>query len=118
VVWLGVVVYRSLEAIETTLREVSELAAPGSRLLASYSIPREMMDSDSREFDDLARAAATSGGEPHTTFLSPEQMEGRAQRAGWRTVRSVNPVNLSRYYANRTDDLSPVSYEWFLVADA
>jgi methyltransferase (TIGR00027 family) len=116
--WLGVVVYLSIEAVESTLRTMSELAAPGSRLLASYTVPRGLMDSDSREFDDLARAAAAEGGEPHVSFLAPDEIETIAGRAGWHTVRSADPSSLSSYFAGRTDGLTPVGYEWILVADA
>lgn len=115
--WLGVVVYLPIEAIESTSRTMGELAAPGSRLVASYTVPRGHMDSDSQEFDDLARAAAADGGEPHISFLTPDEMETIARRAGWLTVRSVEPSSLAPYFADRTDGLTPVSYERLLVAD-
>lgn len=46
--WMGVVVYLQEDAIETTLREVADLAASGSRLLASYTVTQDLMDADSR----------------------------------------------------------------------
>jgi methyltransferase (TIGR00027 family) len=116
--WMGVIVYLSVEAVDLTLRTVRELSGPGSRLVASYAVTRELMDSDSREFDDLARASSASGGEPHVTFLAPQEIENMARLANWSTVHSVDPSTLAPWFANRTDGLGPMSYEWFLVADA
>jgi methyltransferase (TIGR00027 family) len=116
--WMGVIVYLSVEAVDLTLRTVRELSGPGSRLVASYTVTRDLMDSNSREFDDLARASSAAGGEPHITFLAPREMENMARRANWSTVHSVDPSSLASWFANRTDGLAPVSYEWFLVTDA
>ena len=116
--WLGVVVYLPLEAVGAGLRSVGSLAAPGSRLITSYTVPRELMDADALEFDDLARAASAADGEPHVTFLTPDAMEALARAAGWPSVESIDPLSFAPWFEHRRDGLRPVSYEWILVADA
>jgi methyltransferase (TIGR00027 family) len=116
--WMGVVVYLHPEAVESTLCEVAELSAPGSRLLASYTVTPDLMDSDSREFDQLARAASAEGGEDHITALRADEIEGMARDAGWRTVGSVDPSTFAPWFSDRRDGLTPASYERILVADA
>jgi methyltransferase (TIGR00027 family) len=116
--WLGVIVYLPLEAIESTLSSVAALSAPGSELVASYCVPRELMDPASREFDALAREASAAGGEPHISFVAPDEIETIARTAGWPVVRSVAPSSLTAWFAGRSDRLAPVSYEWFLVAES
>ena len=96
---------------------MSALSAPGSRLIATYTVSRDLMDADSREFDDLAREASKASGEPHVTFLAPKEMETIARQAGWPTVNSVNPTSFAPWFANRSDGLVPARYEWLLVAD-
>ncbi len=116
--WLGVVVYLDIEAVASTLREIAELAAPGSRLIVSYTVTPDLMDPGSREFADLARAASLDAGEPHLSAFAPAEIEGMAREAGWPRVHSVDPWSLAPWFSNRHDGLAPASYEWLLVADA
>ncbi len=115
--WLGVIVYLTVEAVESTFGSVVQMAAPRSRLIASYTVTKDLMDSASREFDDLARAASAEGDEPHITFMAPGDIEKIAKRAGFADVRSVDPSSFLPWFSQRTDGLRPVSYEWILVAD-
>ncbi len=115
--WMGVVVYLHIDAVESTLRDVAGLAAPGSRLLASFTVTPELMDSDSREFDELARAASAEGGEDHITALAPTEIEAIARRAGWLRAESVDPSSFAGWFSNRDDGLTPASYERILVAE-
>jgi methyltransferase (TIGR00027 family) len=116
--WLGVIVYLPIEAVRRTMTAVLDLAAPRSRLIATYTVTRDLMDADSREFDDLAREASKATGEPHVTFLAPEEMETIARQAGWPTANSLNPLSFAPWFAHRSDGLVPARYEWLLVADA
>jgi methyltransferase (TIGR00027 family) len=115
--WMGVVVYLHTDAVESTLCDVAALAAPGSRLLASYTVAPDLMDADSREFGDLARAASAENGEDHITVLGADEIEGMARDAGWRTATSVDPSSFAPWFSNRSDGLTPASYERILVAD-
>jgi methyltransferase (TIGR00027 family) len=115
--WMGVVVYLRADAVESTLRDVAALAAPGSRLLASYTVTPDLMDADSREFDDLAREASAESGEDHVTAFAPNKIETMALISGWQSAHSVNPASFFSWFHQRGDRLTPASYEWLLVAD-
>jgi methyltransferase (TIGR00027 family) len=116
--WLGVVLYLELGAIAATMREIAELSAPGTRLIVSYTVTSDLMDAGSREFADLARAAAGDAGEPHLSVFAPAEIEGMARDAGWTGVHSIDPSSFAPWFSNRRDGLAPASYEWLLVADA
>jgi methyltransferase (TIGR00027 family) len=115
--WMGVIVYLHADAVASTLRDVAALAAPGSRLLGSYTVTPDLMDADSREFDDLARAASAETGEDHVTVFAPNTIEAMALASGWQSARSVDPTSFGPWFFERSDGLTPASYEWFLVTD-
>jgi len=116
--WLGVIVYLEVEAIATKMSEIAELSPSGSRLIVSYTVTPDLMDPGSREFADLARAAARGAGEPHLSVFTPAEIEGLARDAGWASVHSVDPSSFAPWFSKRCDGLAPASYEWLLVADA
>lgn len=115
--WMGVVVYLEVDAITFMLHESAEMAASGSRFLASYTVVPNLMDQASREFDALARAAAAESGEDHVSAFSPEEIEAIAIDGGWATARSVDPASFEGWFSQRADGLRPAFYEWLLVAD-
>jgi methyltransferase (TIGR00027 family) len=115
--WLGVIQYLPLAAVGSTLRAVAGLAAPGSRLVASYGVPDELMDPASVEFTELTRVFTARIGEPQITWVAPSDMEAVALAAGWQRVRSVDPSSFAPWFAGRTDGLEPVRAEWLLVAE-
>ena len=115
--WLGVIQYLPLAAVQATLGAVAGLAAPGSRLVASYGVPDELMDPAAREFTELTRVFTASIGEPQITWVAPSELEAVARAAGWPRVRSVDPSSLAPWFAGRTDGLGPVRAEWLLVAE-
>jgi methyltransferase (TIGR00027 family) len=114
---LGVIQYLPLAAVQSTLSAVAELAAPGSKLVASFGVPDELMDAASVEFAQLSRAFTARIGEPQITWVAPSDMEANARAAGWPRVRSVDPSSLAPWFAGRTDGLRPVRAEWLLIAE-
>jgi len=114
--WMGVIVYLEVGSIEATLRATADLGAPGSRMLASFTVTTDLMDSDSREFDQLARAASAASGEDHLTALGPREIEAIARNAGWRRAETVDPSSFAVWFSGRDDGLRPASYEQILVA--
>ncbi len=115
--WLGVIQYLPLAAVRSTLGAVAGLAASGSKLVASYGVPDELMEPASREFTELTRAFTARIGEPQITWVAPGELEALARVAGWPRVRSVDPSSLAPWFAGRTDGLEPVGAEWLLVAE-
>jgi O-methyltransferase involved in polyketide biosynthesis len=90
--WLGVIQYLPLAAVRSTLRAVAGLAAPGSKLLASYGVPDDLMEPASVQFTELTRVFTARIGEPQITRLAPSDIEAVARAAGWPHVRSVDPL--------------------------
>jgi O-methyltransferase involved in polyketide biosynthesis len=115
--WLGVIQYLPLEAVQSTLRAVAGLAAPGSKLVASYGVPDELMEPASVEFTELTRVFTARIGEPQITWVAPSDIEAVARTAGWPRVNSVDPASFALWFAGRTDGLTPVRAEWLLVAE-
>lgn len=115
--WMGVAVYLGVDAITSMLRDAAELAASGSRFLGSYTVPPDLMDAESREFADLARAASAESGEDHVSAFAPEEIEVIVNRAGWHNTRSVDPSSFEGWFSQRDDGLAPASYEWLFVAE-
>jgi len=85
------------------------LAAPRSKLVASYGVTDDLMEPASREFAELGRAFAARVGEPLITWVAPSDMEAVARAAGWPHVGSVDPSSFAPWFAERTDGLEPVS---------
>jgi methyltransferase (TIGR00027 family) len=115
--WLGVAVYLGIDAITSMLRDTAELAASGSRFVGSYVVTSDLMDADSREFADLARAASAESGEEHVSAFAPEHIESIVNSAGWRNTRSVDPSSFEGWFSQRGDGLTSASYEWLFVAE-
>jgi methyltransferase (TIGR00027 family) len=115
--WLGVIQYLSLEAVQSTLHAVARLAAPGSKLVASYGVTDDFMEPASVQFTALTRAFTAQIGEPQITWVAPDEMEAVARAAGWPRVRSVDPLLFAPWFAGRTDGLEPVRAEWLLIAE-
>jgi len=115
--WLGVIQYLSHEAVQSTLQAVARLAAPGSKLVASYGVTDDFMEPASVQFTALTRAFTAQIGEPQITWVTPDAMEAGARAAGWPRVRSVDPLSFAPWFAGRTDGLEPVRAEWLLVAE-
>jgi methyltransferase (TIGR00027 family) len=116
--WLGVIQYLPLAAVGSTLGAVAGLAAPGSKLVASYGVPDELMDPASVEFTELTRVFTARIGEPQITWVAPSDLEAVARAAGWPRVRSVDPSSFAPWFDGRTDGLEPVRAEWLLVAES
>jgi O-methyltransferase involved in polyketide biosynthesis len=114
---LGVIQYLPLKAVRSTLRAVAGLAVPGSKLVASYGVTKELMDPASRQFTERTRVFTAVIGEPQVTWVAPGDIDALARAAGWPRVESVDPSSFAPWFAGRTDGLEPVRAEWLLVAE-
>ncbi|WP_142682774.1 class I SAM-dependent methyltransferase [Chitinophaga polysaccharea] len=112
----GVTLYLTREAIFATLRQMAALA-PGSKLAMTFYLPLDLMEEEDRPLQLIAEKGARAAGTPFISFFSPEEMQALAQEAGFEEVEIVSSGNIARrYFAGRTDGLSPASGEEFLVA--
>lgn len=115
--WLGVILYLPLDVVQSTLHAVEALAAPGSKIIASYGVVDDRMELASQQFAEFGRAFTARVGEPQITWVAPADIEAVARAAGWPRVTSVDPASFYPWFAERADGLEPVRYEWLLVAD-
>ena len=103
--WMNTIPYLTNEATESSLREIREIMAPGSRLLLNYSgeVP---LTAEQAEY--LARLGEITGGggEPFKSKWKPEEFETLLDSCGYRVVEHATEVDLNeRYYTGRTDGL-------------
>lgn len=99
--WLGVMVYLSMEAIDSILGLVVSLA-PTSRIVFTFTQQRGY------EGPDSIAARAAAGGEPWRTFFSPEELTDKLRGLGFSGISILDPEEARRqYYSDRTDDLPP-----------
>ena len=125
--WLGVTMYLTEPAIDATLSTVLSFAK-GSEIVLTFATreaPRPEILSrpaieGSRE-EALNRQAAESKGsssklaeivaaigEPWLTYYEPDEIDRKLRRAGFADVLLVTPdIATQRYFAGRTDELSP-----------
>jgi O-methyltransferase involved in polyketide biosynthesis len=114
--WLGVIPYLTPDAIETTLRCLTKCAA-GSEIALTYMISVPFMEEIGRTFYDRFSSVAISVGEPFQTTLSPEEAEAIVRRCGLEVLDHPTRDDVhARYFAGRTDDLTPITFEQLLTA--
>jgi len=114
--WLGVVPYLTPDAIETTLRCVAK-CAPASEITLSYMISPPLMAEIGRTFLDRFSGLAAGAGEPLRTAHTPEEAEAVVRRCGLHVADHPTRDDIeARYFAGRSDELSPITFEQFLVA--
>ncbi len=112
----GVSMYLTKEAIQTTLRQVAEMA-DGSVLAMTFMLPLDLTDATERPMQESVEAAAARLGTPFISHYSPTEMVEMCRAAGFSAAQHVSPDDLTaRYFAGRTDGLRPPSAEQMIVA--
>jgi methyltransferase (TIGR00027 family) len=117
VIWLGVTPYLSLGAIDTTLADLAEVCAPGSRLIVDYITAGVVAARTQwRSAGRIARLVARRG-EPYRSdfteagldaLLSAHGFEPREHMSVSALLRRYDPANKSRLTAD----------DWLAVATA
>jgi len=87
--WEGVMHYLTAEAVDTTIRSIASLSAPGSRLVFTY-IHSGLLDG-SVSFGDMGRVPATlrKAGETWTFGLRPEELPDYLDGRGFSLVTDI-----------------------------
>ncbi|WP_051054538.1 class I SAM-dependent methyltransferase [Frankia sp. QA3] len=112
----GVSMYLSRDATVATLRQVAALA-PGSTLAMTFMLPLELVEPAERPLRQVTERTARAAGTPFVSFFAPAEMLALARDAGLAQARHVSAVSLARrYFAGRSDGLTPSSAEELLVA--
>ena len=116
IVSTGVTQYITVDAITTTLRQAAALA-PGTTVVATFILPRGLVDPGDRELRTVTEERAAARGFPWISFYTPEDILSLAVAAGFDDVRHVSPSDLNaRYFAARRDGLRSRSGEHLIVA--
>jgi methyltransferase (TIGR00027 family) len=114
--WLGVTAYLEVHAIETMLRNVA-LATPASEIVLTYCPPESHLDEFSREFRRTILRVAADAGEPLKTILAPADANALVERCGLHVADHPDHDDIhQRYFATRTDGLTPHNHERLITA--
>ena len=109
--WLGVTQYLSSAVVLGTLREIAEMAAPGSEIVFQFVVPAATLTpSESPLVMALADSAAAAG-EPWLSYFEPDEMEAHLRQVGFGKIYHFGPEQAhERYLAGRTDGLRVPAY--------
>jgi methyltransferase (TIGR00027 family) len=114
----GVSMYLTKEAIRQVLDRVACFPS-GSTLVMTFMLPPDLLDAADRAGLQAAADGARRSGTPFISFYTPDEILAAASDAGFPTVRHVSGTSLGeRYFAERTDGLTPSSGEDLLIAIA
>ena len=114
--WLGVSMYLTVDAIDTTLRTVAR-CGPGSEIVLTYAPDPRHLDDLGRRYREIAKVLVAALGEPSITFLTREDAEALCGRSGLQVVDHPDqPELVRRYFAGRPDGMVPSSAEAVLTA--
>jgi O-methyltransferase involved in polyketide biosynthesis len=109
--WLGVTQYLSSSAVLSTLREIAELAAPGSEIVFQFVVPAETLAGEERSLVTILAARAAAVGEPWLSFFEPQELEAHLRQIGFGKVFHFGPQQATeRYLLGRTDGLRLPAY--------
>ena len=80
--WIGVTMYLTLDAIEATLRTISE-CMPGSQVALTYNQPHHVLDDMALQVTRTFGAIATEMGEPFVSLFVPDEIECLLRNLGF-----------------------------------
>jgi len=103
--WLGVVPYRTREAVRATVGLLGSFAR-GSEVVFDYSLPREALGEREQMMLDSMADRVRLAGEPFKLFLMPEELAAELAAVGLRVVEDLDgPAMSRRLFEGRTDGL-------------
>jgi methyltransferase (TIGR00027 family) len=116
VVSTGVTQYLTHQANTALLGQIAALA-PGTTAAITFMLPVELLPHDERPATQAATDGARRSGTPFISLYGPDAFVALARHAGFREVRHVSTAEIrQRYFAERTDGLSPAHGEQLIVA--
>jgi methyltransferase (TIGR00027 family) len=99
--WLGVTMYLTEKAIESTFRFIASMP-PGGGVAFDYAIPVESLSWMGR----MAMRRVAAAGEPFRTFFDPGVLKARLAGMGFHDIEDVGADEINaRYFSNRSDKL-------------
>lgn len=114
--WLGVLMYLTDDAVETTFRTIAACAR-GSEVVFSYRGEDSVLDDAGREIIAILEPLAAESGEPLQPGRSAKEIEGLVAGCGLRVEALPGNQDITdRYLAGRPDGLVPWTIELLGVA--
>ena len=112
----GVSLYLTKEIINTTLNQITKLAA-GSTLAMTFYLPMRLLDEEDKAMQEIAEKGTREASTPMISFFTPQEILTLAKKTGFKDANTISTKDMvQNYFANRTDDLLPASGEVFLLA--
>ena len=106
--WLGTTYYLTKDAIRETLGCIAAVAAPGSRLVLDYKLPRHLIPEQGLPLNDKLERLVKRLGEPMISEFTPEELTEEMARIGWTELESLPPqAQERRYLQDRSDIVAP-----------
>ena len=106
--WLGTTYYLTKDAIRETLGYIAAVAAPGSRLVLDYKLPRHLIPEQGLPLNDKLERLVKRLGEPMISDFTPEELNAEMARIGWAELASLPPqAQAQRYLQDRSDIVAP-----------
>ncbi|WP_225731370.1 MULTISPECIES: SAM-dependent methyltransferase [unclassified Nocardia] len=91
VIWLGVVVYLTGDAIRATLRYLAGLA-PGTEVVLDYAQPVRAVTPEEQAMAEVRDARLAALGERWLSLFTPEEMAGELRAAGFEVAEDLDPA--------------------------
>ena len=114
-VWLGVSMYLTQNAIETTLKAIAAASPAGAALVLDYA-DEGIFSSKTRRVQNML-AMALAGGEPMKTCFSKEELERTLAARGFRLTECLTSRDIDeRYFSGRGDELSAFEHIGYAFA--
>ena len=109
--WLGVTQYLSPAVVLGTLREIAEMATPGSEIVFQFVVPAATLTPSGVSLVMTLADSAAAAGEPWLSFFEPGEMEAHLRQRGFGRIRHFGPEQAhERYLAGRADGLRLPAY--------
>ena len=106
--WLGTTYYLTKDAIRETLGYIAAVAAPGSRLVLDYKLPRHLIPEQGLPLNDKLERLVKRLGEPMIAEFAPGELTEEMARIGWAELESLLPqAQARRYLQDRSDIVEP-----------
>ena len=106
--WLGTTYYLTKDAIRETLGYIAAVAAPGSRLVLDYKLPRHLIPEQGLPLNDKLERLVKRLGEPMVSEFAPGELTEEMARIGWAELESLPPqAQVQRYLQDRSDIAEP-----------
>jgi methyltransferase (TIGR00027 family) len=113
--WIGVTMYLTLAAIESTLDTVAA-CPPDSRIVLTYNLPPSALEDQGRAIGDRMARLVGEVGEPWISLFTAAEADALLRRCGFREVDHFGPAELIRTYFDDRPDVSLGMPQRLLVA--